>query len=104
MNTPDLEFIACPTSNCGGQWLPATKVRQLRESHETFYCPSGHSQFFGQSDKEKLIEQLKKQLQNTQDDVAYWREQYYRVSKEKRTERRKQYALKGVITRMKKAS
>jgi len=55
MSIPDLEYVACPTSNCGGQWLPSGKVRQLIESHETFYCPSGHSQrFTGKSEIEEL--------------------------------------------------
>lgn len=100
MSSPDLEYIACPTSPCGGQWLPATKVRQLRESHETFYCPSGHRQWFtGKSEVEKLEEQLV----NLIADRDYWKQEYYRVSEEKRAERRRQYALKGHITRLKKA-
>lgn len=68
--TPNLVFVSCPTTNCGGQWLPADKVQQLRESHETFYCPSGHSQYFGaESEKEKLnrrIVELEKKVNGLQ--------------------------------------
>jgi len=60
MSTPDLEYVSCPTSNCGGQWLPVQKVNQLRASHETFYCSSGHRQWFdGQSQLEKLEARVK---------------------------------------------
>jgi len=101
MNTPNLEYVACPTSKCGGQWLPSDKVDQLRDSHETFYCPSGHSQWFkGKSE----VEKLKAQVADLIASRDYWKKQYYLVSEEKRAERRRRYALKGQITRLKKAS
>lgn len=101
MSTADLEFISCPTSNCGGQWLPASKVRQLRESHQVFYCPSGHSQWFvGKSEVEKLKEQLAAMIKSRDE----WQRMYYDQLKENQAHRRRQYALRGVITRLKKAS
>lgn len=101
----DLEYIACPAANCGGQWLPAGKVRQLRESHQTFYCPSGHSQWFaGKTAQEKRIEELEnlvKVLTNSRDTYKRWWEQ---LRKENRTEKLRRYALKGVISKLKKVS
>ncbi len=105
MSTPDLEYIACPTAQCGGQWLPTGKVKQLRESHATFYCPSGHSQWFvGKTATEKRIEELEllvRTLTRDRDSYKLWWEQ---LKNQNRIERRKQYALKGVITKLKKAS
>lgn len=99
----DLEYVACPTANCGGQWLPASKVKQLRESHVTFYCPSGHSQFFAQKTKEeKRIAELEKLVatltRERNDYMRWWNE----AKQAARTARFKQYALKGVITKLKK--
>ena len=100
MNMPDMEYVACPASKCGGQWLPESKVRQLRESHEAFYCPSGHSQWFsGQSEADKLkaeIERLKKERD-------YWLKKYEEHVEKYRAEWRSKNALRGVITKMRKA-
>jgi hypothetical protein len=39
--------------------VPDYRVAELRRSHEGFWCPNGHEQFFsGKSDVEKLKEQL----------------------------------------------
>ena len=97
----NLEYVACPTTNCGGQWLPVDKIKQLRESHATFFCPSGHSQWYTQkSEAEKLREEITRLIRERD----HWKSEYCRVSEEKRAARRKQYALKGVITKLKKAS
>jgi len=53
-----IETYAC--AHCKMQmFLTAEFVRQMRETHEGFYCPMGHNNFFpGKSEKEKLAEQL----------------------------------------------
>lgn len=105
MSAPNLEYIACPTANCGGQWLPAAKVHQLRESHVAFYCPSGHSQWFaGKSENEKRIAALEQQVRSITADRDYYKSRWQQLDEEMKTYRRKQYALKGVITKLKKAS
>lgn len=105
MSYPELEYLACPSANCGGQWLPAAKLQQLRESHETFFCPSGHSQWFvGKTEKEKRIEALEAQVRNLTRERDYYKRWWEELKAQSRIERRKQYALKGVITKLKKAS
>lgn len=51
--------------NCGIVFAITKEQEQnLRQSHESFYCPKGHSQYYpALSDKEKLKKQLK-QSQN----------------------------------------
>lgn len=43
-------------------WIASGHMDKLRDSHETFYCPSGHAQSYPQkTDAEKAIEELSKQ-------------------------------------------
>ncbi|GEM_PF-5611873 len=59
MATVELEFVQCPHSGCGGLWLPKERRAQLRENGESFYCPSGHSIYFAESENQKLRKQVK---------------------------------------------
>lgn len=103
MSDANLEYISCPTANCGGQWLPDAKLRHLRESHEIFYCPSGHSQWFaGKTEKEKRIEELEKKVSFLTVDRNFYKGLYERERQAARNARQRQYALKGVITRLKR--
>ena len=62
MSCPGFEKTTC--SKCGAQsLLPAERIRKLRQSHATFYCPNGHSQYFpGKTAEEKRIEQLEREV------------------------------------------
>ena len=77
---------------CGVRFsIPDVLDNQLRECHNTFYCPKGHKQFYsGESKTEKLTRE---------------RDKYLRWYKEKRDSsdrlKRRISALQGVITRMK---
>lgn len=56
---------SCATPGCFAiiTMHPAEEVR-LRRSHETFYCPAGHSNYFaGKTEHEKRIAQLERQLE-----------------------------------------
>lgn len=45
--------------------LTADQERNLRENHESFYCPLGHQQHFtGKSETERLREQLSAQIRS----------------------------------------
>ena len=50
----DLELVVC--GECGCVFgLNQTHLRGLKENHQLFYCPNGHSRQFNQeSDREKL--------------------------------------------------
>ncbi|MCK5019821.1 MAG: hypothetical protein KAS32_22370 [Candidatus Peribacteraceae bacterium] len=53
-----LEEVTC--SKCGVVFgLTQSHISQLRESHDTFHCPNGHSRYYpGESEKEKLQRKL----------------------------------------------
>jgi len=55
----ELEHITC--ANCGMVFaFPQHLMEKWRRTHEGFYCPSGHNNYFpGQSDVEKLQRELK---------------------------------------------
>jgi hypothetical protein len=47
--------------------------QRLRQTHETFYCPAGHRNYFpGKTDQEKRIEQLERTLASIREDRAEW--------------------------------
>lgn len=53
------EYVREVCCNCGMSFA-LTKERQgrLRESKQTFYCPSGHPQSYNESETERLRKQL----------------------------------------------
>lgn len=54
----NIEKTTC--SECGVlMWITEGHMNKLRKSHETFYCPNGHSLHFPQkNDAEKIQEEL----------------------------------------------
>ena len=45
--------------------MPVEYDRRLNQTHESFYCPNGHSQnYVGQSDKEKLEQERRRHEQD----------------------------------------
>ena len=73
-------------------WISDEVYEKLRETHNTFYCPSGHTQCYTIKSSKELLQEAK--------------DRYYRLYQEERTKRqcgeRRISALQGVITRMKK--
>ena|SRR5690242_18436094 len=58
--TNGLEFSFETCVECGCRFgMPLTLNRELRKTHATFYCPSGHQQYYAQKTKE---EQLREDL------------------------------------------
>lgn len=60
-----LNFSICECSECGVRFgLQAFYKSKLQETHQTFYCPNGHSQYFpGETEAEKLRKELKRKEQ-----------------------------------------
>ena len=66
--------LMCPTSGCGHSPFPVTLAfkKRAHRTHERFYCPAGHRQYFpGESD----IEQLKRKLKEAKLSVAWFKDQ-----------------------------
>ena len=63
--TIETTFATCCCASCGIQYaIPERRQRELRENHETFYCPNGHTQWYPQkSEAEKLRDELKRKEQ-----------------------------------------
>ncbi len=56
-NTMKIVSITCATENCGNSPFPLEEghYRRARRTHENFYCPQGHSNYYdSESDLEKL--------------------------------------------------
>lgn len=50
---------ACEAVVC----FPPARYRELKRTHETWYCPNGHPRaWLGKSDEEKRIEELERQV------------------------------------------
>jgi len=93
-----LEAVSC--AECGMTFaMPEVTLRGLRRSHDTFYCPSGHRNYFGgKSDVEKHKEELEEVKRSLR-----W-ERDMRAGEQRRREaaERSAAARKGQITKLKK--
>lgn len=79
--------ISC--NSCGVLlWIAKTHNEELCRSHETFYCPNGHTMYYPGETCEAKLERAKREIVNKQ----------YRLDYEKRSNS----ALKGVITKQRK--
>lgn len=72
--------------------------KQLRKSGQTFYCPNGHSLWFGKSEADKLRDELK----NVKRDAELNRQWYEAEQDDHQRTRRQLAATKGVLTKTKK--
>ena len=73
-----LESEAC--SKCGILFAaPATFIKRRREDDGTFYCPNGHSLWFGANEIDKLrarLEHEREATARTREDLAHERKQH----------------------------
>lgn len=67
----DVVWVPCATASCGYSPFPmdAQFVARARETHESFYCPAGHSLSWQVESKmerkhREEIEQLKRQIES----------------------------------------
>lgn len=80
-------------------WLDEKHVYYLRQSHESFYCPRGHSQYFpAKSEKEELQDKLQKAAR----DREYLEADLQRARDQRDYSERSKAAYKGQITKLKK--
>ncbi|MEX1185350.1 MAG: hypothetical protein WEA80_02015 [Gemmatimonadaceae bacterium] len=76
---------------------------RLRKSHEGFYCPNGHIQYYlAQTEIERKAWQLARDLENTERCLKYAREGAAKVRLQRDAANRSVTARKGVITKMKR--
>jgi hypothetical protein len=68
----EIEMAACCCSECGVPYTIPSKLQQsLRQSHNTFYCPNGHRQYYpGKTALEKAKETIKEQEERMAGEVA----------------------------------
>ncbi len=78
--TETITLEKCQCASCGTVYAISEKLKEsLRESHKTFYCPNGHSQWFPQDNEaERLRKELKRKEQELADRIA----ENYRVQAE----------------------
>jgi hypothetical protein len=97
-----LSRVTC--AGCGVIFgLEASHESQLRESHETFYCPNGHRQHFpGQTDKERRIAELEREKRNAISSRDFWLEQSTAARREVQHKSNQLNGYRGVVTRMKR--
>ncbi len=89
----------CCCSQCSVvYWLTKVHRTQLVETGETFYCPSGHPQYFADSE----INRLKRQLEVSERDRKYYRERREIERAAKESAQRGRAAFKGQVTKIKR--
>jgi hypothetical protein len=88
------ECISCGTVFA----LSHTLQLQLKKSHATFYCPSGHGQVYaGETDAERLAKEAEKYKKLWKQEQAY----AANALEERNAAQRSLKATKGVLTRTK---
>lgn len=91
-----LECVTCSVTFA----ITATVERQLRASQRTFYCPNDHPQSY----KGVLeVERLQAEIARLQEKIADRERQLALRADEIAASHKQNAALRGVITRMKKA-
>lgn len=99
-----IEAIRC--GECGLHFgIDADYLDELRRNAKTFYCPNGHSRWFGKSEADKLRDELTKtamKLELAETEAAdAWRYLQDEADSRRATERRLS-ATKGVLTKTRK--
>jgi Zn finger protein HypA/HybF involved in hydrogenase expression len=97
-----LDHIAC--YKCGVVFgIESGHHQRLVESHESFYCPNGHSQaFIAQTEKERRIAELEREARSAKASRDFWAEQSKSANKEVEHKTRQVNGYRGVVTRMKR--
>lgn len=61
-NISEIEMVEWPCASCGCvMWMPKSLNEQLKGSHATFYCVSGHSNVYA---KKTPVEEIEGKLMN----------------------------------------
>lgn len=83
--------------------LNSTHEVKLRQSHDGFYCPNGHSLLFGgKTEAERERDRLAAQLKQTENVLLSTRQSLEHMGARARTAEKSVSVRKGVITRMKR--
>lgn len=89
-----LETVTC--YKCGTPFGVEQHLnRSIRKNGETFYCPNGRGQWYGESESDRLKKQLAREAktrERLETSLAEWR-------KEAQYQDRRRSAAKGVLTR-----
>ena len=95
--------ITCCNPNCGMLFSVTDKwVEYRRADHKIFYCPNGHQQHYsGQSDVEKLRDQLAQEKHHREQETAQLRDSVDYWYSETVGAQKSLYATKGIVTRIK---
>ena len=73
---------------------------KLIRTHEGFYCPQGHIQYYlGKSTEDKLRDEVAQAVK----DKEYWRERTNEWRARSERQERKTTAMRGVVTKIKKS-
>ena len=85
----EIEITQVSCANCNILfWLPSSMVSQLKECHNEFFCPHGHTNYYpAETDAEKYRK-------------LYKEEQDRRIKAEERTKQQTTAALRKVRSRL----
>jgi hypothetical protein len=97
-----LETVRC--ANCGLVFgIDEAHIDRLRATHNSFYCPNGHSlSFNGKTEKEKKIAELERDLRAAVNGRDFWSARSREANEEKQRVERRLRGTRAVVTRMKR--
>ena len=101
---PKREWDTITCSECRIEFaLLYRHKKKLKETHNTFYCPNGHTQrFFAITEAEEKIEKLQKVLERQKKGLESADNAYAKLNMQLDEAKRSSASLKGQITKLKK--
>lgn len=67
----DIVRVSCATENCGTFPMDAALNRRLKRTGDTFTCPAGHSQSYGETEESRLrerVDELEREAERARED------------------------------------
>ena len=92
----DIVRVSCATEGCGTFPMDRALNERLKKSGDTFTCPAGHRQSYGESTEDKLrqqIRELKQRLEAKQESVDDWYQHFDAEQQERKKWERAYYSL-----------
>lgn len=103
-NTYTITLVAVTCYKCGVIFgIESNRQDRLEKSHESFWCPNGHSQaYVSKTVEEKRIEELEREARTLKVSRDSWRDQATTAREEVQHQGRRINGYKGLVARTKR--
>lgn len=103
-DTVAIEFVAITCYKCGLIFgIESSRNETLTKSHESFWCPNGHSQaYLGKTAEQKRIEELERETRELKSSRDFWNDQAKSANATVEHQNRRINGYKGAVARVRR--